>query len=67
MPIYKIMRCSGCGAPIKENETRKEIYVEESSTDKPNMQKRYVLHLCYLCASAFNQALDRATEWERKE
>lgn len=65
MAIYKIMRCSGCGAPIKESETRKDIYVEEYSANNPNMATHYVLHLCDVCAGAFDKALKSATEWER--
>lgn len=67
MAIYKIMRCSSCGAPIKESEIRKDFCVKESSTDKPNMATHYVFYLCENCAAAFDKALERATKWEMEE
>lgn len=65
MAIYKIMRCSSCGAPIKESEIRKDISVKETSSNKQNMDKIYVLCLCENCAGAFDKALESATKWER--
>lgn len=59
--------CTGCGALLEKSTPRKEIYVDEFSSDSPGLRKMHTLYLCNDCAAAFDKALERAAKLERKE
>ena len=58
--------CTGCGAPLIGSLIRNDIYIDKFIT--PHLWKAtYALCLCENCAEAFDKAIERATEWERKK